>query len=350
MRLEIYDQLANALDKLPNGFPRTASGVELELLKRIFTREEAAIACKLSYKMESYIDIAANSGCDLDDVKERLIQMAQKGQLWTVNQNGVLHFRLAPWIVGIYEAQNRRMDYDFAHLVEAYFHEGGMKGLMTPIPAFHRVIPAQSAVKSEWILPYDDVKAVLNASTSFHVTDCICRKQQDFVGRKCDFPLDICFSFSAHARAPRSGDISKEEALALLDKAEQIGLVHTVSNVMEGLAYVCNCCGCCCAILRGVTEFGMEQSVAHASYFGMIDEDTCVGCGVCTTRCHMDAITLKDDIAVIEKDKCIGCGLCVTRCPTDAARLELKPEDQRIDPPINFQTWETERLRNRGLL
>lgn len=347
--MEIYNQLATALNKLPNGFPRTESGIELELLKRIFTPDEAGIACQLGYRMESGVDIAVNNGLDFEEVQKQLFQMVQKGQLWTANWKGVPHFRLAPWIVGIYEAQTRRMDHDFAHLVEQYFHEGGMIGLMTPIPAFHRVIPAQSAVKSEWILPYDDVKAVLNASSTFHVTTCICRKQQDFVGRKCDFPLDICLSFSAHARAPRPGDISKEDALALLDKAEKIGLVHTVSNVMEGIGYVCNCCGCCCAILRGVTEFGIEQSVAHANYCGRIDEDTCIGCGVCVTRCHMGAITLKEDTAIVEKKKCIGCGLCVTGCPTSAAQLELKPENQRIVPPINFQTWEAERLRNRGL-
>jgi ferredoxin len=348
--LIVFVQLADALDKLPNGFPRTESGVELEILKRIFTSEEAKIASKLGRKMESYIDISINIGLEAESAKTKLSEMARKKQLWTTEKDGLSHYRLAPWIVGIYEAQNRRMDHKFAHLVEEYFHEGGMEGLMKPLPSIFRVIPAQKAVKSEWILPYDDVKAVINSSKSFHVSKCICRKQQSFVGRKCDFPLEICLTFSSHERAPRPGDITKDETLALLDKAEEIGLVHTFSNWMDGLWGLCNCCGCCCAFLRGVSEFGLENSVAQANYYGMIDEGDCIGCGICEERCHVGAITVKDGLALIEKQRCIGCGLCATGCPTGAAKLELKPENERIDPPIDFSTWEVERLKNRGLV
>ena len=347
--MNVYVQLANALDRLPNGFPRTESGVELEILKNIFTPEEAKIASKLGRKMESYVDISTLIGLDSDIAKVKLSEMATKRLLWKTEKEGTPHFRLAPWIVGIYEAQLEKMDHEFAHLVEEYFHEGGMEGLMKPLPSLHRVVPAQSAVKSEWILPYDDVKAIINSSKSFGVRECICRKQQDYIGRKCEFPLDNCFNFSSRERAPRPGDISKEDALALLDKAEEIGLVHTVSNVMEGLSYVCNCCGCCCGILRGVAEFGMENSVAQANYYGVVDEWECNGCGVCEKRCHVGAISIKDGLAVVVKDKCIGCGLCVTGCSTGAARLELKPENERIDPPIDFSTWENERLQNRGM-
>ena len=349
MSEHVYDQLANALDKLPNGFPRTDSGIELEILKRIFTQEEARIAGQLGREMESYVDISTRVGLEPETAKETFSEMAQKDLLWRSNKDGTPHYRLAPWIVGIYEAQNKRMDHEFAHLVEEYFQEGGNVGLMQPLPSIHRVVPAQSAVKSEWILPYDDVKAIINSSRSFHVTKCICRKQQDLIGRKCVFPLDICLSFSSHERAPRPGDITKEEALALLDKAEEIGLVHTVSNVMEVLTYVCNCCGCCCAFLRGIAEFGVENSVAQANYYGVIDEGDCIGCGVCEKRCQVNAVSIVDGLAVIEKERCIGCGLCVTGCSTGAAGLILKPENERVDPPADFSTWENERLKNRGL-
>ncbi|MGD2201744.1 MAG: 4Fe-4S ferredoxin, partial [Candidatus Bathyarchaeota archaeon] len=248
MNGNIYVQLADSLDKLPNGFPRTESGIELEILKRVFTPEEARIASHLGKEMESYVDVSTRVGLGPERAKEMLSEMAKKDLLWDAEIRGTSHYRLAPWVVGIYEAQLEMMDHEFAHLVEEYLHEGGMEGLMQPLPSIHRVVPAQSAVKSEWILPYDDVRAIINSSKSFGVRECICRKQQDYVGRKCDFPLDICLNFSSRERSPRPGDISKEEALALLEKAEEIGLVHTVSNVMEGLSYVCNCCGCCCGI------------------------------------------------------------------------------------------------------
>jgi electron transport complex protein RnfB len=126
--------------------------------------------------------------------------------------------------------------------------------------------------------------------------------------------------------------------------------VHTVSNVTTGLGYVCNCCGCCCGILRGITEYGIAESVAYANYFAVIDPDLCVGCGTCIDRCQVDAILDRDGVSVVQVESCIGCGLCVTGCPENAAHLERKPETEIIQPPVDFETWEQERLKNRGLV
>jgi ferredoxin len=143
--------------------------------------------------------------------------------------------------------------------------------------------------------------------------------------------------------------VTKEEALAVLDKTEKIGLVHTVSNVADGVIYVCNCCGCCCGILRGITEFGIEKSVAASNYHSVIDPAKCQGCGTCIERCHMKAITAQNDISIVDLAKCIGCGLCVTGCPVKVARLERKAEEMIVNPPKDFTAWEHERLVNRGL-
>ena len=43
-----YEQLADKLNRIPNGFPRTQSGVELRLLAKLFSEEDAALACSLS--------------------------------------------------------------------------------------------------------------------------------------------------------------------------------------------------------------------------------------------------------------------------------------------------------------
>jgi ferredoxin len=346
-----YHRLASALDKLPNGFPRTESGVEIEILKRIFNIEEAEVASHLTRKIEPAIEIAHRAKLDEKDVEQQLSSLARRGMIWSTIEDGKPHYRLAPWIVGLYESQLESLDHELAHLAEDYFQEGGAVGIMTPLPSLHRVVPAQSATKSEWILPYDDVKKLIESYKTFAVADCICRKEQDLLGsRKCEFPLLNCLRFSKQERPPRKGDISKEEALALLDETEKIGLVHTVSNVMEGLTYMCNCCGCCCAILRGVTEFGIKNSVAVANYFAQIKPDACTGCGLCEQRCQVKAISLKDNIASVDLGKCLGCGLCVTGCPVGAARLQLKPEDKRVDPPRDFRVWEDERIQNRGLI
>jgi electron transport complex protein RnfB len=346
---EVYERLADALDRLPNGFPRTPSNVEIQILKKIFSYEEAAIASRMGREMEALNELAERFGLSAEEAEAKLMAMAGRGLLWRDRKDGERRFRLAPFVVGIYEAQLDEMDHEFAHLVEEYFADGGSAGIMRPQPTIHRVVPAHSAVKTEWVLPYDDVKAILLSNKTFSVRDCICRTQQEQIGRRCDFPLDICLSFSSRERSPRPGDITKEEALTLLDKAEEVGLVHTVSNVMRGVGYVCNCCGCCCGILRAFTEFGVEKSVLAANYYAKIDPYVCVGCGICVDRCQMKAITEEQGVAVVNLEECIGCGLCVSGCPNDAARLHRKPEEEIVDPPEDFVAWERERIASRGL-
>lgn len=346
----VYDQLAGALDRLPNGFTRTDSGVEIAILRKIFAPDEAALAGLLSGEYEPAGDTAGRAGLPEDDIRRRLFDMARRGLVWYEKRSGAACFRLAPFIVGFYEAQVDRMDHELAHLVEDYLAHGGAAGIMGPEPALHRVMPARRSVAAEWILPYDDVRQVMLSAKVFAVGDCICRVQQDHLGHRCGFPLNMCLSFSDAERPPRPGDITRDEALALLDRSEEVGLVHTVSNVAQGVGYVCNCCGCCCGLLRGITEFGIEGSVAHANYYAVIDPDLCTGCGTCIERCQVHAIRNEDGVSVVDREHCIGCGLCVTGCPDDVPRLLRRPEAEEIHPPADFAAWEHERLRRRGLL
>jgi electron transport complex protein RnfB len=347
---DVYEQLAEALDDLPNGFPRTPSNVEIAILKRIFSLEEAALASQLHRDVEPIGEIAERVGRSVEEVGARLMGMNERGLVWYDERDGKPCYRLAPFVVGIYEAQLNNMDHEFAHLVERYFTDGGAVGIMGPQPALHRVIPAQRAVKAEQILPYDDVRAILLTAKAFRLNDCICRAHQEKLGRRCSFPLKMCFSFSQADLPPSEDAITQEEALSVLEKAEEIGLVHTVNNVAKGMGYVCNCCGCCCGILRGINDWGIGNSVAHANYYAVIDQDECLGCGTCVGRCQVHAVSEREGIAFVDKERCIGCGLCVTGCPHDVARLQRKPDAEVVDPPADFATWELKRLRNRGLI
>jgi len=351
MKMDAYESLARALDRLPGGFPPTKSRVELQILRKIFSPEEAHLASYLTGTSETVDAIAGKAGLPVAELEERLNAMRSKGILWGSDRDGIRRFRLAPFIVGIYESQWEVMDHEFSHLVEQYWNEGGMEGIMRYEPALHRVVPAQRAIKRELILPYDDVKQLILQAKSFELRDCICRKQLDLVGnRQCEFPVRACLNFSVKERPAGPYDITQEEAIRVLDQVEEIGLVHTVSNVAAGVHYVCNCCGCCCAILRGITQFGIENSVAKANYYAVVEAEECNGCGICEERCQVRACSVDGDVAVVDLTKCIGCGLCVTGCPSEAIKLELKPDEEIITPPEDYSTWEQERLRNRGLL
>ena len=345
---DVYAQLADALGQLPNGFPRTPSNTEILLLKKIFSPEEAETAIQLSGEMELVGVIADRIGLPVKQARRKLMRMARQGLVWFDKDGGEPRFRLAPFVVGIYEAQLERMDHELAHLVENYLADGGAAGIMQPQPALTRVVPARGAVRSERILPYDDVRKIIEAAGRFRVFDCICRSQRDQLGRSCDFPLKTCLVLSSHGGLSSPDDLTREEAIAVLDRAEEIGLVHSVSNVMEGMKFVCNCCGCCCAILRCINEWGIERSVAHANYYAVIDPDECEGCGTCAERCQVHAIQELDGVSIVDLDRCIGCGLCVTGCPHDAAKLQLKPDAELVHPPTDYAAWERERFASRS--
>ena len=347
---EVYERLADQLDTLPNGFPRTESGVEIRLLKKVATPEEAWLAGQLSRKMESAAEIADRTGLPEPEVTERLRELLRQSLVRTEKNNGIRRYRLSPFLVGIWEGQLETIDHELAHLFEQYMMLKGAQGILGPYPAVHRVVPAQKAVQTEWILPYDDVRALLMKSKSFIARDCICRVEQDIIGdRKCEFPLKNCLAFSPVEGAFGDSGISRNEALAILDETEDIGLVHSVSNSVDDVNYVCNCCGCCCGVLRGITMWGVENSMVRANYYSETDTDMCTGCGVCEDRCQVGAVTVVDGISVVDRGRCIGCGLCVTGCPNEAMHLHRLPDADTVTPPLNFTAWEEERLRSRGL-
>lgn len=350
MNANAYERLASALDLLPGGFPRTRSGVELRILKRIFSLEEALVASHMTGTSETADVIASRANLPGEETELRLNEMVDRGLVWGSKRDGKRRFRLAPYVVGFYEEQWDVMDHELAHLCEQYLNEGGAEGIMRPEPALHRVVPAQRALRTEFILPYDDIKPLILGGKSFELRDCICRKQRDLLDKRiCDFPLEVCLTFSMKERPAGAHSIGQKRALEVLDRTEEVDLVHTVSNVAQGIFYVCNCCGCCCQVLRGITQFGIEHSVAKANYYAVVNAELCSGCGICKERCQVHACIV-DEVSVIDLTKCIGCGLCVTGCPNEAVKLQLRPEAKIVHPPDDYKAWERQRLKSRGLL
>jgi Na+-translocating ferredoxin:NAD+ oxidoreductase RNF subunit RnfB len=184
--------------------------------------------------------------------------------------------------------------------------------------------------------------------------NCICRKEQELEGHPCKHPVEVCLSFSneeeAFEKDPLGRVISKEEAFAVLDTAEEAGLVHCTYNVQSGQAFVCNCCPCCCGILRGVKEYSAPYILAKSNFVAVIDQDNCVQCGVCAEeRCPMEAIVEEGDGLKVLPERCIGCGACISSCTTDAIQLVRRPESEQDTPPKDLMDWTLKRAATRGV-
>lgn len=356
MSSDVYERLAETLDKIPNGYPAVESGAHLRILEWIFTPEEADLASKMKLKGETVEQLAERLEIPLEGLKERLDVMHEKGQInkvYSRSRDAHLYF-LMPFIVGIYEEQLDRMDEEFARHVEAYYQEGVFDKVTTASPAIFRVIPIEKKIETELeIYPYQQAYQMIENAKSWGVRECICRKQQGLLGNSCKYPSRVCLPFSHRENAfdddPLTQSITKEESLKLLKDAEDAGLVHNTSNVREGHNYICNCCTCCCAVLRGVKDLANPGSFVKADFIVQIDEELCTGCGTCVERCQFDALSVPEDISILTPERCIGCGVCTITCPEGALTLVERPESERTTPPQNTLEWMTQRAMDRGV-
>jgi ferredoxin len=350
----IYRKLAQRLDAMPNGFPATESGVELALLAKLFSPEEATLAAKLRLSHEPAETIAERAGADAEGAYRLLKQMAKRGLIRAKRGEGELVFALMPFVVGFYEEQLPRMDEELATLVERYLQETRGAGITEHTPALHRVIPVEASIPFELeIFPHERASQLLESAKSWGVRDCICRVQQTLVGKGCDHPVENCLVFAPIEGAFDHSDvnraITKEEALRILSEAEASGLVHSTGNYQEPHYYICNCCTCCCGILRGVAEFGVPTAVARADFQAVVDADLCAGCADCVERCQFEALAVPEETAKIDVARCVGCGLCATVCPTGALRLERRPAGEVPPPPRDIKEWGMQRAEQRGI-
>jgi electron transport complex protein RnfB len=349
----VYRKLAQRLDNIPNGFPATESGVELRLLAKIFTPQEAALASVMRLTCEQATDIAARVGVEAKAASRTLKEMARKGLIRVKKDEGQLTFGLMPFVVGIYEEQLPRMDAELAELFEAYYQET-QAGIARDMPSLHRVIPVQKAIPFDVeIFPYEQAFEMLDQARAWGVRDCICRVQQRLIGKGCDHPIENCLSFApvegAFDHSQTTRPISKEEALRILREAEEAGLVHSAANYRNRHFYICNCCTCCCGVMRGVAEFGIPTAVARSDFHAVVDEDECIACGDCVESCQFGAISIPDCTSTVDYTHCVGCGLCAIACSTGAMHLERRPKGEVPTPPDDIKEWMVQRAQERNI-
>jgi Pyruvate/2-oxoacid:ferredoxin oxidoreductase delta subunit len=281
--------------------------------------------------------------------------MARAGQLFSINFGGIRVFKMLPWVFGIYEFQLSRLDKELTLLVEEYAPVFG-KQFYSETPQLMRTLPVEKEISGQQeVISYEKVSDLIEQNESFLVNDCICKKEKELLGHPCDRPVQVCLALApvpnVFKKYPTGKEITKQEAHDLIKMAEEVGLVHLTYNVQGGSFYICNCCKCCCGVLRSINELNIPASmVINSNYYAEIDADKCIACGTCLDeRCQVGAIEEGDDAYRIIPDRCIGCGLCISTCLNDAIRLVHKGQDQIVRPPVNEDAWFEERGRMRGI-
>ncbi|RLI53248.1 MAG: hypothetical protein DRO87_05620 [Candidatus Thorarchaeota archaeon] len=270
-----YERLARVLDTIPNGFPATPGGEHIAVLEWIFTAEEAELASHLKVRGETAEEIAARLGRKAEDLGALLEIMVSKGQIrgWT-SRDGGRKYALMPFAVGIYEEQLTRMDEEFAQLFEAYFQAGFTEVLGRSTPTYFKVVPVNKSLSSELeVFPYEVAEELVKSAKSIGVRDCVCKKQQELIGNTCKYPMTVCIILNprhedAFAEDEITQIISRDEALRVLRESEDAGLVHCTMNVADtgSIFYICNCCTCCCGVLRGVASSDRPRAFVKTDY------------------------------------------------------------------------------------
>ena len=334
---EIYARLARFLDDLPAGYPSTESGVELRILRKLFTPAEAELFMHLNLIPETAELAAYRAGLPVATTAARLEEMERKGLVFGLHRPDQPPAYMAQqFVVGFWEGQVNRLDRELVEDFEAYLPALVDLNVWQQAPQL-RTIPIGEAIPIEsGALPYERAEELVRAQTDIAVAPCICRQEMALLDEACDKPSETCLSFGASARyfihTGKGRPITQPEALRILALADQAGLVLQPSNAEDPLA-ICACCGCCCGVLRSLKRHPRPAEIAASPYIARHDPALCSGCGDCLARCQMDALTLPDGTAALDRERCIGCGLCVTTCPTGALTLERKPEvDQRPAP------------------
>ena len=375
---QVYRNLQKYLDRMPSGFPAAPSGLDIKLLKHLFTLEEARVALQLSMKPESLQRIYSRvkkSGMDIStgELQKILDEMLRKGTL-VPHEDGYSekHYSSAEFTAGgIYSVQVDRLTREFINDFHKYHEETGKP----PKPGAKRLIPLRTVpVEKSIPIPeknrvsdYDSVRKLIeNAPGPLSVANCICRQTSEILGGHCtktDLMETCIMTGPDHARhyvdMGIGRYITKEEALDILDKVQQAGLIIQPENSHKPEA-ICCCCGDCCVLLRPFKNHPRPVELFISNYYVEFNADLCNGCGDCIDKCQMEARVMADGIAKLNPVRCIGCGVCVFVCPTGANKLIKKAEETvlpRDKDDFNMQTlanrtgrWNTLKVRAKMLL
>ncbi|MHA1195288.1 MAG: ATP-binding protein [Promethearchaeota archaeon] len=198
-----------------------------------------------------------------------------------------------------------------------------------------KIIPLGKNLNPEtYFLPSQKIISLLSRSNVVGISKCYCRETQHKYLERSNFdnPIETCIHISfgkSLKEIPYKSEnlrkVSKDEIITLLEECEERGLIHQIIFFPNPNFYyvICNCCPCCCVVLKKFLEMGAPP-VVKSDFISLTDLNSCNNCGICTNWCYFKARVIKEDKLYFESDRCFGCGLCVSKCPKNAISLVSK--------------------------
>ena len=192
-------------------------------------------------------------------------------------------------------------------------------GTMTAV-----TIPVDIRVKGKHrVLNMDEMETILRSARLIALENCGCRERV----KGCDAPLDVCIALDDDAEEQIKKGVAKQtsfaDALNALVRSHDAGLVHIAytfkDNIKPGI--ICSCCSCCCHSMSALVRFGIPKAVVASNYVASTNYDMCINCGKCVERCQFKARRIEDDKLQFNQARCFGCGVCTSTCPTQSISL-----------------------------
>ncbi len=348
MTTDSYQKLCETLAQRRGRYP----GVEIPefyaLMEVLFTAEEAEAYSAIPRGKHPASTIAAAMGRPEAEVTPILERMANKGLCSAGPFEGATLYWALPLVPGIFEFQFMRgtstqRDRSLAKLIHAY--KAAVDRIQGPPKVTFpttRVIPVDKKIEAgNTIHTYDQVAAYIEKYEPLSVSTCFCRHEAKLIDPDdhCGKPDDVCMQFGTGAQfvieRNMGRQVTKDEALKILQLSEEAGLVHASVN-RQDLDFLCNCCGCHCMILKTALAQPKPGLTLNSGFQPVWDSDLCTACETCIDNCPTEALTMGDqDVPEVNPDRCIGCGVCATGCPMEAIALQTRPDIEV--PPVDHK-------------
>jgi formate hydrogenlyase subunit 6/NADH:ubiquinone oxidoreductase subunit I len=350
-----YRSLADRLNLFPQGAPPT--GLLFQILQVLFTEEEASLVAQLPVRPFTVTAAARNWKCTEAHALNLLENLASRGMILDIDSEDGRYFVLPPPMAGFFEFSLMRVGngYDQKLLAELFYQylnveEDFMKSLLCAGEtrmgrAFVNESVLEPAAALE-VMDYERASEVVRTASHIGVGTCYCRHKNQHLGKACSAPLQICMTFNGTAssliRHRVARQVGVNEGLDLLQQAIGCNLVQFGENVRQQVAFICNCCGCCCEAMQAARRFSTLSPIATTNFLPEVKEADCNGCGKCVDACPVQAMTLVSAAdprharrrkAKLEHDLCLGCGVCVRTCNRKA--LSLRSRGKRVLTPVS---------------